>query len=388
MLLYNGNILTMEGKDLGRIPYGWIRIEGKKIQSLGDMGSLEKLPNEPEKDLKGALVLPGFIDAHTHIGLCGDGIGMEGEDYNEDTDPITPHLRAIDAINPMEKSFAEALSSGVTTVAASPGSANPIGGQICAVKTSGLRVDKICFGESIGVKFALGENPKASYNLKEQPPVTRMATAALIREALRKAEEYADALQKSEDDEECDAPDYDAKCEALLPLLQREKKAHFHCHRADDIFTAIRIAKEFSLDYVLVHCTEGHLIADELREEGAEVITGPLFGARGKPELSLFTAKTPGVLAKEGVSVAVCTDHPEVVQQYLALSAGLAVSEGMDYAQALQAITIVPARICGLDKRIGSLKAGKDADFLIYHSDPFSLGSRPAEVWVDGVQKR
>ena len=387
MLFFNANIMTMEGKGLGRIPQGWLRTDGKKIHSLGPMEALERIPDEPERDLTGALLLPGFIDAHTHIGLCGDGVGLESEDYNEDTEPVMPHLRAIDAINPMDRSFVEACTGGVTTVAASPGSANPIGGQICALKTSGRRIDRICFGESIGVKFALGENPKMSYNLKEQTPVTRMATAALIREMLKKASEYADAIQKSEEDEDCDPPDYDAKCEALLPLLRRKIKAHFHCHRADDIFTAIRIAKEFSLDYVLVHCTEGHLIADELREEGAEVITGPLFGARGKPELAHFTAKTPGILAGEGVETAICTDHPEVIQQHLALSAGLAVSEGMDYAQAMRAITIVPAKICGLDSRIGSLKAGKDADLLIYHTDPFALGSRPVEVWIDGVKK-
>jgi len=387
MLFYNAEIMTMEGGGCGRLPQGWMRIEGKKIQGLGSMDSFKQLPGERARDLKGALVLPGFIDAHTHIGLCGDGVGLEGEDYNEDTDPVMPHLRAIDAVNPMDRSFEEAYTGGVTTVAASPGSANPIGGQICALKTSGRRVDRMCFGESIGIKFALGENPKMSYNLKEQTPVTRMATAALIREMLKKASEYNEAVQKSEQDEDCDPPDYDAKCEALLPLLRRKIKAHFHCHRADDIFTAIRIAREFSLDYVLVHCTEGHLIADELKEEGAEVITGPLFGARGKPELAHFTAKTPGILAKEGITPAICTDHPEVIQQHLALSAGLAVSEGMDYVQALRAITIIPAKICGLDNRIGSLRTGKDADFLVYRSEPLALGSRPAEVWINGIQK-
>lgn len=384
MLFYNADIMTMEGTGLGQLPSGWMRVEGKKIQGLGPMDTLEKIPGEKEVDLKGALLLPGFIDAHSHIGLCEDSLGFEGEDDNEDTDPITPHLRAIDGINPMERSFSEALSGGVTTVVVSPGSANPIGGQICALKTAGRRVDAMSLDDSVGIKFALGENPKMSYNAKAQTPITRMATAALIREMLKKAAEYADAIQKAEEDEDCDKPDYDAKCESLLPLLRGEKKAHFHCHRADDIFTAVRIAKEFSLDYVLIHCTEGYLIADELLEEGAQVVTGPLFGARAKPELTHFTAQNPGILAKKGIAAAICTDHPEVVQKHLTLSAGLAVSEGMDYVQALRAITIIPAEICGLEGRVGSLKAGKDADFLIFRSDPLTLGSRPEEVWVDG----
>ena len=384
MLFYNANIMTMEGKGLGRIPRGWLRTEGKTIRGVGPMEKLERIEGEAERDLKGALVVPGFVDAHSHIGICEDSLGFEGEDYNEDTDPVTPHLRAIDGINPMERSFSEALAGGVTAAVVSPGSANPIGGQICAMKTYGRRVDAMCLGESIGVKFALGENPKMSYNPKAQTPVTRMATAALIREMLKKAVEYAERTREAGEDEECDPPDYDAKCEALLPLLRGEAKAYFHCHRADDIFTAIRIAREFSLEYVLVHCTEGHLIAQELAEEGAKVITGPLFGARVKPELTHFTAETPGVLAKMGVEAAICTDHPEVVEKHLALSAGLAAAEGMEYAEALRAITIVPAQICGLEERIGSLRPGKDADFLVYRSDPLALGSRPEEVWVEG----
>lgn len=387
MLFYNGNLMTMEGEGLGRIPRGWLRVEGKRIQGLGPMEGLERRPGEDEIDLRGALVLPGFVDAHSHIGLCEDSLGFEGEDDNEDTDPVSPQLRAIDGINPMERCFSEALAGGVTTVAVCPGSANPIGGQICALKTAGRRVDAMSLGDSIGIKFALGENPKMSYNAKAQAPITRMATASLIREMLRKAAEYAEAMERASEDEDCDEPDYDAKCEALLPLLRREKKAHFHCHRADDIFTAIRIAKEFSLDYVLIHCTEGYLIADELLEEKAEIVTGPLFGARGKPELSHFTARNPGVLAAKGIPAAICTDHPEVVQQHLALSAGLAVSEGMDLVQALRGITAVPAAICGLEGRVGSLKPGKDADFLVYRGDPLALGSKPEEVWVDGVQR-
>lgn len=384
MLLYNANIMTMEGKGLGRIPRGWMRTEGNGIRAVGAMEALERIPGEEERDLRGALVLPGFLDAHSHMGICEDSLGFEGNDDNEDTDPVTPHLRAIDGINPMERSFSEALAAGVTAAVVCPGSANPIGGQICAMKTAGKRVDAMCLGESIGIKFALGENPKMSYNPKAQTPVTRMATAALIREMLKKAAEYAARMRDAEEDEDCDEPDYDAKCEALLPLLRGEAKAYFHCHRADDIFTAIRIAREFSLDYVLVHCTEGHLIAQELLEEGAKVITGPLFGARVKPELTHFTAQNPGLLAKAGVTAAICTDHPEVAQKHLALSAGLAAAEGMEYGQALRAITIVPARICGLEERIGSLRAGKDADFLVYRSDPLALGAKPEEVWVEG----
>ena len=195
------------------------------------------------------------------------------------------------------------------------------------------------------------------------------------------------ALDDAESDEDCDEPEYDAKCEALLPVLRREKKAHFHCHRADDIFTAIRIAKDFELDYVLVHGTEGHLIAEELAEEGASVITGPLFGTRSKPELSNFTAANPALLSKAGVEVAICTDHPETAQYMLALSAGLAVTEGMDRQKAFEAITIVPARICGVADRVGSLAAGKDADFVVYRCDPLTLGAKPEQVWVNGVRR-
>ncbi len=382
MLFYHANLLTM---DAGRISRGWMRITDGKIAALGSMDTF--LPEEGAVDLKGALVLPGFVDAHCHIGLFEDSLGFEGEDGNEDTDPVTPQLRAFDAVNPMERSFSEALCGGVTTVVTGPGSANPIGGQICALKTAGRRVDAMAISDSLAIKFALGENPKVSYNAKSQTPITRMATASLIRDMLRKAQEYMDALEKAQEDEDSDEPEFDAKCEALIPLLRREKKAHFHCHRADDIFTAIRIAKEFGLDYLLIHCTEGHLIVQELLEEGVAVVTGPLFGTRSKPELSNFTPANPAILSKAGVPVAICTDHPEVAQQLLPLSAGLAVSEGMDYLEALRAITIVPAQICGIDHRVGSLTVGKDADFLVYRSDPLALGAKPEQVWVEGKRR-
>ena len=379
MIFFNANLMPMESEYIHR---GWMQVEDGKITAIGAMNTMPAA--EETIDLEGALVLPGFVDAHSHIGLFEDSLGFEGEDGNEDTDPITPQLRAVDAVNPMERSFPEALAGGVTTVITGPGSANPIGGQICAMKTAGRRVDTMLLSESMAMKFALGENPKVSYNAKSQTPITRMATAALIREMLNKTLEYMNALEEAENDEDCDEPEYDAKCEALLPVLRREKKAHFHCHRADDIFTAIRIAKDFELDYVLVHGTEGHLIAEELAEEGAAVITGPLFGTRSKPELSNFTAANPALLSKAGVEVAICTDHPETAQYFLALSAGLAVSEGMDRQKALEAITIVPARLCGIADRVGSLKAGKDADFLVYRCDPLALGAKPEQVWVNG----
>lgn len=384
MLFYHANLMTMEGP---RIPDGWMQLEQGRIAAIGSMETCPDAPSGEKIDLDGALVLPGFVDAHSHIGLFEDSLGFEGEDGNEDTDPLTPQLRAFDAVNPMERSFSEALAGGVTTVVTGPGSANPIGGQICALKTAGRRVDAMALSDSIGVKFALGENPKVSYNAKSQTPITRMATASLIRDMLRKAQEYMEALDEAAEDEDCDEPEYDAKCEALLPVLRREKKAHFHCHRADDIFTAIRIAREFSLDYLLIHGTEGHLIAEELAEEKAAVVTGPLFGTRSKPELSGFTPANPALLSDAGVTVAICTDHPEVAQQLLPLSAGLAVSEGMDYMEALRAITIVPAELCGISARVGSLSVGKDADFLVYRCDPLTLGAKPEQVWVDGKRK-
>ncbi|MEG2597359.1 MAG: amidohydrolase, partial [Oscillospiraceae bacterium] len=268
MLIINANIKTMEENDYKN---GYIQVLDGKIAAVGNM---ENVPSDEEiYDAKRKHLYPGFIDAHCHLGMWEDSIGFEGDDGNEETDPITPHLRAIDAINPLDRTFEEAVRGGITTVLTGPGSANPIGGQWLAMKTKGRRIDNMVLNAAIGMKFALGENPKNVYNEKNLSPNTRMATAALIREQLKKAERYLADLRRAEDDEDCDNPEFDMKCEALIPVLKREQKAFFHAHRADDIFTAIRIAKEFSLDLVICHGTEGHLIADFLKEENIPIIS-------------------------------------------------------------------------------------------------------------------
>lgn len=380
MIIKNAKLLTMEEVDYEN---GYIQIRDGLIQALGDM---KDCPNDPETvDAHGGLVLPGFIDAHSHLGMWEDSLGFEGDDGNEDTEPVTPQLRAIDAVNPMDRCFKEAVEAGVTTVLTGPGSANPIAGVWCAVKTDGYRIDDMVLDDAAGMKFALGENPKSVYHGKNQAPVTRMATAALIREQLSKAQRYLNDKRLAEQNsEDYDEPEYDMKCEALLPVLNREMKAIFHAHRADDIFTAIRIAKEFNLDYILVHCTEGYRIAKLLKEENAKVITGPLLCDRSKPELTGLDPKNPAVLWGAGVENAICTDHPVTPIQYLPLCAAIAEAEGLSYRHALEAITIVPARLFGLDDRIGSLKPGKQADILLFDVDPLGVCARPNLVLIDG----
>ena len=381
MRIKNAVLHTMEGIDYEN---GWLTAENGVITGLGPMGVCPEKPGETWLDLDGAHVYPGFIDAHTHLGMWEDGLGFEGDDGNEETDPLTPQLRAIDALNPMDRCFREALEAGVTTVVTGPGSANPIGGQMAAVKTYGRCIDKMIVKAPLAMKMALGENPKTVYHGKSQAPVTRMATAALIREQLYKAERYLDDTERALAEEDFDPPEYDIKCEALLPLLRREIPAHIHCHRADDIFTAIRIAEEFQLDYVIVHGTEGHLITEELAEKKARVLSGPILCDRSKPELRNLTPACPGKLTEAGIQTALITDHPVIPIQYLPLCAGLAVREGMDPEMALRAITIEPARICGLDDRLGSLAVGKDADFSVFRQNPLTIAAKPEKVFVGG----
>lgn len=380
MTIINAHICTMEGPDIGN---GYLSIRDGKILDIGPMEYF--MDDGAEKlDACGGWLLPGLIDIHTHLGMWEDSLGFEGDDGNEDTDPCTPHLRALDAVNPMDRSFEEARRAGVTTVLSGPGSANPIGGQFLAMKTMGRRVDDMVLRAPAAMKFALGENPKGAYHEKNQMPSTRMATAAIIRENLFKAREYLRLKENAERDDECDEPDFDMKLESLIPLIRGEIQAHFHAHRADDIFTAIRIAKEFELDYVLVHATEGHLIAEELAKEEARVIAGPSLGFRSKPELRNLSFETPGVLSKKGILTAITTDHPETPLSYLMLCARLACESGMAEQDALRAVTLSPAQIVGLDGRIGSLKAGKDADLVLYTQHPFERDSMVRFVWIDG----
>lgn len=379
MLITNAKIFTMEGKP---IENGWLETENGVIKALGEGNAPASL--DDTYDAQGGVLVPGFIDAHTHIGMMEDSLDFEGDDVNEDTDPTTPQLSAEDAVNPLDRCFDDALSAGVTTVVTGPGSANPIGGRLIAMKTYGRRVDSMILKSPVAIKFALGENPKSCYHANHETPVTRMATAAIIREQLYKAQKYLEKIECAESDEDADEPDFDYKCEVLIPLLRREIQAHFHAHRADDIFTAIRIAKQFNLDYVIVHGTDGHLITDELAKEHARVLSGPFLSDRCKPELRNLTPKSPGIMTRAGLEVAIITDHSVIPIEYLPLCAALAVKSGMDYEAALRAITINPAHIVGIDDRVGSLRPGKDADFAIFDCDPLMLSSNVKFVAVNG----
>ncbi|HEX2985856.1 MAG TPA: amidohydrolase [Caproiciproducens sp.] len=380
MYITNADIHTMAGE---RIENGWIRVEQGIITAIGRMPA--EIPcSEEILDVKGAGVYPGFIDAHTHLGMCEDGLTFEGDDTNEETDPTTPQLRAVDAINPMDRCFTEALEAGVTTVVTGPGSANPISGQMAAIKTYGNCIDDMIIKAPVAIKMAMGENPKSVYHGKNQAPSTRMATAALIREELMKAKRYMEDLERSKNDEDIDPPEFDLKSESLIPALKGETEVHFHAHRADDIFTAVRIAREFHLDYVIVHGTEGHLVADKLKQEGASVLSGPFLCDRSKPELRNLTPACAGILAAKGIPTAIITDHPVIPLQYLPTCAALAVREGMDYDEALKAITINPAKICHIDNRVGSIEIGKDADLVIFNTDPLNLMAKPKYVMING----
>ncbi|MCL2056375.1 MAG: amidohydrolase [Oscillospiraceae bacterium] len=382
MLLTNALVMPMDAPD---IPCGYVRVAGGKIHSLGDM-SVAPVPEPGEEviGLAGKRLLPGFVEPHSHVGLEEDSLTHEGNDINEMTDPCTPHLRALDGINPMDRCFGEFLEAGITTAIVGPGSANPIAGQICAMKTYGKWIDAMAIRPSLAMKMAFGENPKNVYTEKNQQPNTRMATAAIIREHLTKAKRYMEGLDKAANDEEADRPDFDAKLDALVPLLRGEIHAHIHAHRAYDILTGIRIAKEFGIRYTLIHCTEGHLIADILARENAYAVCGPIISARVKPELSALTVENCRILREAGVNVAICTDHAVIPGQYLAMSARVAVSGGMAYRDALEAITIAAAKAAEVEDRVGSITPGKDADLLVFAGDPLDGIEKPEMVFVDG----
>ena len=376
MLIIHGTVHTMDGP---AIDNGFVAIREGKIWKVGPM---EECP----ADWKGETLdaLPGFVDAHCHLGMFGDAMGFEGDDGNEATDPCTPHLRAIDGVNPMDRCFRDARLAGVTTVLTGPGSANPISGQFAALKTNGRWVDAMVLKAPAAMKLALGENPKLTYHERHETPTTRMATAAIIRENLAKAVEYREKLERAAQDEEEDRPDYDAKLEALLPVVRGELPVHIHAHRADDMATGIRICKEFGLKYVLVHGTEGHLIPDLLAQEGAGVITGPCLTDRSKPELMHQSLETPAILQRFGVKVAICTDHPETPIQYLPLCAAMAIRGGMDPESALACVTIRAAELAGVADRVGSLAPGKDADVTVTSAHPLNWLSRMRLVVMDG----
>lgn len=384
MVIINAKIIPMDGN---RIERGFVRFKDKLISEIGSMDNY--VPHHDEEiDADGAYLLPGLIDAHTHIGVWEESIGMEGDDTNESSDPATPQLRAIDAINTNDPAFFSALEGGVTTVVTGPGSGNPIGGQMAAVKTGGsLWLDDRIVKAPAAMKFALGENPKREYGERDDAPMTRMATAAIIRENLAKAQEYRDKLRRAEEDDDCDPPDYDIKCESLLPVISGELPAHFHAHRADDIATAVRIAKEFGLRFAIVHGTEAELVRSPLSrldDRFLGLISGPLLSTRSKPELARLSFTSPALLREKGITTALCTDHQVIPENYMTLCAALAVKNGMSEEDALAAVTISAAKTAGIANRVGSLTPGKDADLVLFDRHPLDLYARTLLVFIDG----
>jgi len=336
----------------------------------------------PTVDATGRWVLPGFIDAHAHLGVWEEGEGWAGDDVNEMTDPVGARLRALDAINPADLGFADALSGGVTSCVIKPGSGNPIGGQTVAIKTWGRMVDEMVIKSPASVKSALGENPKRVYGNKDKTPATRLGVAAVIRDALTKAQDY----QARRDEHAArDKPfERDPSMEVLLRVLSGELPWCQHTHRADDIATALRLADEFGYRVVINHATEGHLLADVLAERNIPCIVGPMFSTRSKVEVRNRSLATPGKLARAGVTVALTTDHPVVAIDFLVHQATFAVREGMDRDDALRAITLNPAAILGFDDRVGSLTPGKDGDVVIWSGDPLDVMQRAEQVFVSG----
>ena len=364
LIIKNGYIKTMDGED---IENGQIIIEDGKIKAIGNNLII---PNDVEViDAEGLLVTPGLIDGHCHIGLWEEGIGFEGEDGNEAVEPITPHLRAIDGINPMDQGFQDAIEGGVTCAVTGPGSANVIGGSFAAIKTYGKKIDDMIIKDPVAMKIAFGENPKRVYDEQHKSPVTRMAIAALLRETLFEAKKYMEDLEASKEDPD-QKPDFDIKLHSMLPVLKKEIPLKAHAHRADDIFTALRIAKEFDLDITLDHCTEGHLIVEELKAAGKPCLIGPTFGSRTKVELRNKSFETPKILTDAGIKTAIITDSNVIPIQHLPMCAGMAVKAGLAEEEAWRAITINPAEITGIDDKVGSLKVGKDADIAIFKGNP------------------
>lgn len=374
----NGKVYTMTGKVFDR---GTLLIKDGKILEVGQEITIPR--DAKVVDASGKYVFPGFIDAHSHIGIFEEAVGEIGEEGNEWTEPVTPQLRAIDAINPADKAFEDAVMGGITCVFTGPGSANVIGGQSVVMKTYGKIIDHMVVKEPAGLKVAFGENPKRVYGDQKKMPATRMATAALLREALVEAQNYKAKREKSLKDPD-ELLERDLRMEILCDVLDKKLPLRAHAHRADDIMTAIRIAKEFGVDIVIEHCTEGHLIADELAGLGIPAVVGPSFSNRSKVELKNLSFTTPGVLAQKGVKVAIMTDHPVIPIQYLPVCAALAVREGMKEEDALSAITINAAEILGISDRVGSLEKGKDADVVIWNGHPLDIMSKPCLVIING----
>ena len=370
MLFKNATIYTMEQEPF----VGDFRVNKGIFTEIGK--NLSPKNNEDTQDLTGFNVYPGMVEAHCHLGMEETAIGFEGNDLNEITNPITPNMRGIDGCNPMDETVQTALEAGITTVAAGPGSANVIGGTFFAYKTKGNCIDEMTIQNPIAMKAAFGENPKRCYQGKKID--TRMQISALLRETLEKTKEYLAKKEAGKD------VDYDQKLEAMIPVVKKELPLKCHAHRADDILTVIRIAKEYDIEVTLDHATDARCIVEQIKESGYPCICGPSFGHKTKFELKSKSFKTPGVLNKAGILVSITTDSPVIPEQYLSLCAALAAKEGMDEYEAIKAITINPAKILKLDNRIGSIKVGKDADFIICTKNILDTQNEIQSVYIDG----
>lgn len=378
LLIKNGYVLTMAGKPIRN---GCVLIDGSKIISVGK--KVDACPSACDQiDAGGGWVMPGLIDAHSHIGITEEKKSIEGDDGNESTEPITPYLRAIDAINPMDPAFHSAIKAGITSAMIGPGSANVVGGQFAFIKLWGRCLDDMIVLAPAAMKVAFGENPKATYGESNEMPSTRMGIAAMLREELTKAKRYY--LAKEAAEREGKDYDFDFERECWIPVFKKEIPLKAHVHRADDILTAIRIAKEFDLRMTLDHCTEGHLIIDEIKASGFPAIIGPTLSSRNKIEVQYMDFKAYGILNKAGVKIAVTTDHPVTRIPCLAICAGLAAREGLGIDEALKAITIYPAEICGVSGCLGSLEIGKDADIAIFSGNPLEVFTQTLYTIVNG----
>jgi imidazolonepropionase-like amidohydrolase len=377
LAIVGGRVIPVAGAPLED---GVVLVNDGRIEAVGrDV----RVPDGAERvDAAGKVVLPGLVDAHTHLGVHEEAEGWAGQDTNEMTDPVTPQIRALDAINPGDLGFADAMAGGVLTVNVNPGSGNPIGGQAAAVRSAGRTVDDMVLRAPSGLKSALGENPKRVYGDRKQLPSTRLGTAAVIRDALVKARNYLDKLDRGDDP----PPERDLRWEALGLVLSGDIPWRQHCHRADDIATALRLADEFGYRLVIDHGTEAVPLADRLAERGVPVLIGPLLTSRSKVELRNRSLTNPGRLAAAGVELGIITDHPVVPIHLLHVQAALAVREGLDPAAALRAVTLTPARVLGLDDRLGSLEPGKHATLCVWSGDPLDARSRVEAAWIEGRQ--
>ena len=378
VVIINGRIFTMEERT-GVIEKGYVRINGKQIEGIGDMPSfLWESTDDRVIDVDGAWVLPGIIGAHSHIGITEEKVGTMGDDCNEGTSPVTPALRALDAVNPMDAAFHDAIQAGITSVMVGPGSANVVGGQFLFMKTHGRCIDEMVVKHPAAMKVAFGENPKNLYGGKDQMPATRMGIAAILRKTLFEAQQY------KKDKESGNLKKEDFEMEPWIPVLTKEIPIKAHAHRADDILTAIRIAKEFDVDITIDHGTEGHLITEEIAASGFPVILGPELSSRSKPEVQYMNFKTPGIMKEAGILFSITTDHPVSMIQYLPLCVGIAVKQGLPLEEGLKALTINAARICRVDNRVGSLKPGKDADIAIFTGNPMEIFTETLYTIIDG----